>query len=191
MDKIKNFFVKEGKVMKFRVFVATILVLGIIAGISNSGESDKGTGQSSDEVEVEYALPYKYRAIEEAYTGKTFQSVSATKLSKDYQSNKVSADEKYKGKVVKITGTVDKVDEMFSTFIDYSTGRFSLFSVHCTIDDDYKKDVSKLRKGVKHTSYGIVESGGAIVELDPCLPVKTIKDATKKLKSAAKSNQDK
>lgn len=53
-------------------------------------------------------------------------SVTATTLYKDYQANEISADGKYKGKPLLITGTIDSIQSDFSDnpIIQLATGEF-------------------------------------------------------------------
>jgi hypothetical protein len=76
--------------------------------------------------------------------------VSARQLFADYEANEVSADDKYKGKVLRISGTITKIgkDVLDTPYVGLSVGD-DVFEVQCMFDDGAA--VSSLKKGQKLT----------------------------------------
>lgn len=80
--------------------------------------------------------------------------VSATKLYSEYEANEVSADEKYKGKKLGITGTISAIgkDIINDPYVSLQIGY--LQSVNCYFSKDNIKVISQLSKGQKVTIIG-------------------------------------
>ena len=81
--------------------------------------------------------------------------ITAVKLFKDYESNEVAADEKYKNKILEVTGTIEDISVVLGQiFIDLKTGEYELTSIHCSFSDTHKSKIAKLRKGQSVTVKG-------------------------------------
>jgi hypothetical protein len=104
--------------------------------------------------------------------GKPDMTVAAKKVLKDFEDNEAAADSKYKGKTLKVTGVVDKVDTEIFDDEEYvvqvgSGGQFEVWTVNC--DDQSSDAVSALKKGEDITVIGGFEDGGDLgVELENC-----------------------
>ncbi len=75
--------------------------------------------------------------------------VSATRLYADYDGNEVAADQKYKGKTLLVTGTVDDIgkdimDTMYVTLI----GDGAIGQVQCFFAKSHAGELAGLRKGM-------------------------------------------
>ena len=79
--------------------------------------------------------------------------ITAKQLVKEYADNEVSADNKYKGKVLLVNGTIDDigkdlVDDIYVAMGESSfTGFEDGFGVQCFFSDKYKEEVGNLKKG--------------------------------------------
>jgi hypothetical protein len=65
--------------------------------------------------------------------------VSAEQLLADYEANEVAADEKYKGKRLEVTGTIDNIgkDVLDNSYVALKTGKqYDFRSVQCYFDDN-------------------------------------------------------
>jgi len=81
-------------------------------------------------------------------------TVGIAQLLKDYKGNEVRADATYKGKRVRVTGTVDdiKKDIMDSIYVTIGTGaQFEIPQAQCYFDDDFAKKAASLEHGQKIT----------------------------------------
>lgn len=73
--------------------------------------------------------------------------VTASELYKAYDENELSADAKYKGKVLGISGTVDSVEKSFGNIhVRLKAGQF-IETVDCTMDDSEEATAATLKKG--------------------------------------------
>lgn len=98
--------------------------------------------------------------------------VDASTIQKDYESNEVSADMKYSGKMIALNGIVDgiKKDMMGNLIVSFKTNNF--IGVNAIINKDYLKWVSSLSKGDKEVvicsnSRFILSS----VSVEKCVPL--------------------
>lgn len=81
--------------------------------------------------------------------------VSASQLYADYEANGVAADQQYKGKILKVTGTVNNIDKDIMDQI-YVTlkGDNVIGDVQCFFSDNYVNEAAQLQKGQKITIIG-------------------------------------
>src|SRR6266852_4648886 len=74
-------------------------------------------------------------------------TVSAQQLASAYKDNEVAADERYKGKVIAVTGIIDSIgkDTLDTPYVVLGGGdRFSITSVQCMFGDEYKSQLAVL-----------------------------------------------
>lgn len=85
-------------------------------------------------------------------------NVTASQVLKDYDNNKISAEQKYKGKRFSITGFVNAIGENFGQmYITLGTGsQFEVISIQCFFDEKYKTKLASLKKDQKVTIKGTV-----------------------------------
>ena len=77
-------------------------------------------------------------------------SVSAAELVNDYKANEVAADARYKGKVVEVSGAIDRIgkDLIDTMYVSLSSGRqFEFRSVQCYFADSEEGKLSQLSNG--------------------------------------------
>ena len=125
----------------------TKIILGVVAGIIVIGSIAASADPKSSEPQN--------TAVEktETETPKSDIVVSAMELDKEYKANEVAADEKYKGKTLEISGTVESIqkDFMDDPFVVLTTGEYA-FGVNCSLEN--KSDAINLKKGQKVTFIG-------------------------------------
>jgi hypothetical protein len=74
-------------------------------------------------------------------------SVNAPDLLAAYKRNEIEADNLYKGRVIKLEGTVDHVSDVIGTaYVHLKTGD-DLMTVDCAVSDFDRQKVAELRKG--------------------------------------------
>jgi len=99
-------------------------------------------------------------------------TVSATSMIKEYEENEAAADKKYQGKVLEVSGVVDKIDTELFDDEKYiiqvgGGGQFELFTVNCPGQSG--DAVADIKKGQKITVIGEFDDGGDLgVELTDC-----------------------
>lgn len=76
--------------------------------------------------------------------------VTPKQLFADYEANEVSADDKYKGKILRVSGTVSKIgkDMLDTPYVEFGVGD-AVFGVQCMFDDTGV--LGSLKKGQKLT----------------------------------------
>jgi hypothetical protein len=121
------------------IVIGSVLVLGFggcvvcVAAVGRAGSaaSTSGGGSTSGSKSSGSATP-----------------VTALQLYNDYQANEVSADNKYKGKSLMVSGTVSSIDKDFLDNIVVSLKTPNEFmDVKARVDDDQKSKAASLSKG--------------------------------------------
>ena len=87
--------------------------------------------------------------------------VTAFRLAEDYEANEVAANQKYDGRVLAVSGTVEAVSGGSSEayYVDLSAGSVSLTSVRCHFSQDHLGDITSIRKGDRVTLRGKGDEG--------------------------------
>jgi len=82
--------------------------------------------------------------------------VSASKLFADYDANEVSADEKYKDRVLVVSATIKDIgkDIMDTMYVTLETTDDSFGGVQCMFADEHKSHVASAAKGQQVTIRG-------------------------------------
>lgn len=81
--------------------------------------------------------------------------VSAPVLFSDYESNEVAGDEKYKGKILLVSGSVDDISKDITDTLYISLDAGQTFgSVQCFFADEHTDELSQVRKGQYVTIQG-------------------------------------
>ena len=88
--------------------------------------------------------------------------VTASRLAEDYEANEVAANQKYDGKVLEVSGTIEAVSGGGSGdayYVDLSAGSMSLTSVRCHFSESHLGDITSIRKGERVTLRGKGDEG--------------------------------
>lgn len=81
--------------------------------------------------------------------------VTARELEKAYAENEVAADERYRGKVLRVSGVIDQISkDALGEMVVMLRSPNVMGGVHCTFDDKQKSQVASLKKGQKVTLRG-------------------------------------
>lgn len=128
--------------LKKRMFVVyAILGLLFIGTVSSSKSSNEASTGNTQETVPETAI-----------------TVTASKLTSDYKDNEVSADAKYKDKLLEISGTVDTIgkDVLDTPYIAFRTdNEYEIVNrVQCMFGKDDIATLSNVTKGQKITLRG-------------------------------------
>lgn len=139
---------------KWAIIIGVILVL---AGIG-SALSKKEAAQEADT---------------KARVAKDAEAVSAEAIFKAYKDNEVGADERFKGRFVKVEGIVsnigkDLLDDMYVTFEVPG----SIFEVQAYFGAEEKRAVAQLTKGQRLTAVCMGEGKALNVHMKKCTVVK-------------------
>jgi hypothetical protein len=95
--------------------------------------------------------------------------VNYKSLADEFESNSVSAESKYEGKVIAVDGPIHSVDKDFSgdPYLTLS-GEYDLAIIRCEIGKDGTSSVVNLRKGQYVRIMGLVSGTDMGVSLQPC-----------------------
>ena len=115
--------------------------------------------------------------VEEDISDKTAEiKVSASEMYRDYENNEVGAEDKYKDKVIEVSGKV--VDIKTNSFDDdelsvhLQGGKYDFNFVRCNFSKNHKEAAKKLQKGDKVTIKGKGAKKVMSPTLDGCSIVK-------------------
>jgi hypothetical protein len=139
------------------IVLAVIVALAIIGGASGG---KKSTGSSS--------------SAADASAAPVFVEVSAAALYKDFEDNQVSADAKWKGKPVKVSGVVTGIgkDVLGTAYVSLavSDNEYDIKCVQCFFDDSKDDKLATLKKGQAVKINGECESLmlGVNLKVDNC-----------------------
>lgn len=134
-------------------FVASTALVVILAcdGASSGGSANStGSGTASAEPAIK---------------------VDAATIIADYQANEVAGDNKYKDKIVEVTGVVDHIGKglMDDVYVSIGTGKeFELSGVQCSVTKDMEGKAASLTKGQSLTVKGKVTGLMMSVQLQDC-----------------------
>ena len=95
------------------------------------------------------------KSVATANSAKPVITISAIRLYEDYKANEVAADEKYKGKILQVTGVVGNIgkDIVGIMYISLKTNDL-IGSVQCMFAGEHKERISQISKGTKVTIKG-------------------------------------
>lgn len=84
--------------------------------------------------------------------------ISALQLSEEYNANKIAADQKYKDRILEVSGVINSIDKdiLNTPYITLRGQEFSLFGVQCMFDKSQEDKLAKLIKGQSITITGKV-----------------------------------
>ena len=97
-------------------------------------------------------------------------NVSAKELTKTYDENELAADEKYKGKMIAVSGKISNIAETLGNLTVSLEGHDIVKSVMCSFDESEKSNITKLKKGQQVTLVGKGDgmTAGLYVGLEEC-----------------------
>ncbi|RLI79751.1 hypothetical protein DRP07_09830 [Archaeoglobales archaeon] len=141
------------------VFVIILLAVSIIGCSSEVSTKPQQTQQTSTPTSTPISTS----------TPESIISVTAKKLISDYDSNEIAADEKYKGKIITVTGEIDSVskDILKQPFISLNYGCKAYF------DKKYEKQLINLSKGDIVTVQCKCDGRFIFVTLKDCILIST------------------
>lgn len=126
-----------------------IIVIIVIGAIGSNGSKDKDVQQASGSKQEDKKQAEKKEEIIETI------EISADDLYSAYKENEVAADQKYKNKMLEISGTVNSIgkDITDTIYITLETGEL-LNSVQCYFKNSEADAVASLSKGQEITVIG-------------------------------------
>lgn len=136
-------------------WVITIAVLAVLYAIGSGGDEDTKTADDNQS-EPKAAVEEAKKPVEPEKTTPDILVTSAN-LSKEYSENEVAADQKYKDKLVEISGKITSVDN--DTFDDgmivrLSDGKYDVNNAWCYMKESERDKVLAFKKGQQVTLIG-------------------------------------
>ncbi|MGA9047776.1 MAG: hypothetical protein WB588_02175 [Dehalococcoidia bacterium] len=133
---------KSPKLSLIAIGIVVVLFIGTCSILANAHNKDVATQNAQAiEQQSEQAIP-----------------MSATALYNAYESNQVAADLEYKGKLLKVTGIVNRIGTDLSNnpYVVISASTSDIFGVQCTYPQtlEYQQLLATLRKGQTVTVTG-------------------------------------
>ncbi len=97
--------------------------------------------------------------------------LTAIKLSEDYKANEVSADAKYKGKFIEVSGIIENIakDILDTPYVTLKTDTYSIISIQCMFNKNSESQLATLSKGQNITLQGEVSGKMMNVIVDGCI----------------------
>lgn len=143
------------------VLIAVGLVL-LVMGCSGGG-ANKGTASSSPAANT--ANAGNVGIVEEKPI-----AIDAKALTKEYDANELSADGKYKGKQLAVTGKISNIAETLGNITVQMEGQKIMPGVICSFEDSEKSSVMALKKGQQVTMIGTGDgsTAGLYIGLKKC-----------------------
>ena len=138
------------------VVVGIFVLLGVLGALF--GNNDKSGTSTSSKTQV------KQEQKQEQKT-KQYQAVSVSELMQELEGNAMAASKKYKGKDLKVTGTVEVMDSE-GNYIVLHGDKYSIVGVHCTINkkDKAQEDfIMNIKKGQTVSASGTISDVGEIM----------------------------
>ncbi len=132
---------KCGAPLPKRTSVVTWIVAGVLGLLLLNGILRSGSTPPSEQASTEVA------AARPPAPPKQIYRTTALELFADYQANEVATDEKLKGKIVEVRGTVESIDKDFTDSIVvrlHTSNRFMSANMHA--NDSEKHKVMSLKK---------------------------------------------
>jgi tRNA_anti-like len=153
-----NISLSRGLKIFLVIVLSTILGTVMSKDVVTTKTSDQVATSTKEEIVVEPAI-----------------KVTATKLIADYKANEVSADAKYKSKIVEVSGLVDTIgkDLLDTPYIALSNGeQYSFEKVQCMFSKSNEAELANVTKGDRITLKGEVSGKLGNVLVRGCAIVK-------------------
>ncbi|MBO6178147.1 MAG: hypothetical protein IKN12_13275 [Selenomonadaceae bacterium] len=138
------------------VVVGIFVLLGVLGALF--GNNDKSGTSTSSKTQVKQEQKQEQKP-------KQYQAVSVSELMQELEGNAMAASKKYKGKDLKVTGTVEVMDSE-GNYIVLHGDKYSIVGVHCTINkkDKAQEDfIMNIKKGQTVSASGTISDVGEIM----------------------------
>lgn len=138
-------------------WILIVFAFIIFVGIIGSSSDNTNTVSSSSINQEKETTTTNSSTINEEEKESNVMKVDYEELHKDYMDNPIAADEKYKGKILELTGEVYNIDREIAgnPYITFNIGgEYSFQDVRITFKKSEEEKVTKLKKGQEVTIKG-------------------------------------
>jgi hypothetical protein len=142
------FTLSRGRTTKSRVMAFGYLGLSVLLFAMQGGSSSVSTGASGVSTSSSISAPAVEPAKEQV------MQVGIGQILSDYKGNEVAADNRYKGRLIQVSGAVGDIKKDFTDnlYVTLGTGAlYELPTVQAFFDDSMNQQLGNLRKGQKLT----------------------------------------
>lgn len=148
---------------KWWFWVIVVIVLLSIIGSGDSSKNNQSPQQNiTNTKQVQQTQPEQ------------LIRVTALQLATDYEANEVSADSKYKNKLVEVTGTIKTIgkDIMDQPYVSLEGNPSTLTDIQCMFDKSNQTQLESLKKDTKIILSGSVDGKLMNILIKDCSIVK-------------------
>lgn len=150
------------------IFGAIVIIFTIVNFSKKKAEEKEQLDQT---LTAAAHTPDKSSGVSASSVKPAFIEVSAAEMVKAYDANEISADQKYKGKVVRISGVIDTIGkDLFDKPFVSLKSKHLILGVRCAFNDE--SDLGKLKSGNHVTLVGEAQGKVMNVMIDQCRLVK-------------------
>ncbi|HWX02247.1 OB-fold protein [Collimonas sp.] len=153
-------------------FVALIIVAAVAGGSSKTADAPavaQNTDAATSSADAKSAAASSSKA---QIPAEAAMAVTVLQLAKDYDANEVAADQKYKGKMLRVSGSVQSIDkDAFNNIVVHLKTANEYMPAMAKLNDKHEALAASLSKGNKVTWQ--CEGGGRIIGspvLNNCAP---------------------
>lgn len=152
------------------LWIVAALVIIYAIGSSSNGDKSTTTASTSNQAAVPAANQATPAEVTPAPTPVQAIDITAAQLYKEYDENELAADDKYKGKILRVSGKVSSIDQdiLNSLYVTLETGDYNIFSIQCYFDDSKRQQLTALKKGGKATIIGRCDGWSGNILLKDC-----------------------
>lgn len=162
VEKIREVFFAKHKIL---TIIIVILIIGTIGNTFGGNKKDQPVSSSNT---TQSASSIEKESSKDKQEEQPDLTITASELSKAYDSNEVKADQQYKDKLVLISGKVKSIEVMAGqTFIVLDSGNpSSITDIQCFLNDSEKDKASELQKGNNVSLQGKVDGKSINVSIN-------------------------
>lgn len=153
---LARFFKSKGKgafVRNIAGFAGGFVALIIVAGIAGPGKKadTPAMTQQSEATPPAAAASTNAASVEKPVAPvDAILAVTVAQLAKDYDANEVAADQKYKGKKLRVSGSVQSIDkDVFDNIVVHLRATNEFIPAMAKLDDKHEALAASLSKGNK------------------------------------------
>lgn len=152
--------------------IIVVVILAIIGAAAGGNKKSGASSSTTSSSTTSSTASMQSNPQEESTPEETAIEVTAVDLIAAYDENEVSADNEYKDKTLKITGTVSDigVDVANRSYIMLKDENdpYAILGVQCYFGDDQKDAIAQLKKGDAVTVTGTCEGKVVSVSIKDC-----------------------
>jgi hypothetical protein len=157
---------------KIGIIVLILLLVSASIALADPRTIDLDTMDLSELKNLAEEVQQKIDEHSDENTAEEVISITADKLSEAYEENEIAADKRYKGKILKVTGVVESIDQGWFGGITVKLsvgGDWDFNTIDCSFDSEHEDAIAELKTGERVEIIGECDGNGFMsVGLDDC-----------------------